>query len=401
MCIYTQVQTYFTKLGGKAGAGAGLLLLLFVSGGVGCDKGEQAPKPQRLPPQVVVRKPVQRDLPLWVRAPVDLKPLLSAEVVSKQLGYLSTVLVERGDVVRRGQLLALVRPSELPDQLAVARGALQQAQAQLQQAKENRSRTGSLAPSGVVSQLELQQSSTALSAAEAAEAGARANLSALATRLGETRLESPLDGVVTQRRLDPGALVGPQTGALLSVARIDTLRVFIGVRERDAKEVAVGQTTEVQVDALPGQTFQGRVVRLAPAFDPLTRTLEVEVHLDNSAGKLRPGMYGRAAIKTSVHPQALVVPEGAIQLSNDKAFVFVVREGKTQRLRVQLGIDDGEWLEVKQGLAPADEVIVAGIDGLSDGMPVRTVAQVDVYTGAKAAPAGAAADVHAPSADKK
>ena len=195
--------------------------------------------------------------------------------------------------------------------------------------------------------------------------------------------------------------MGPQTGALLSVARIDTLRVFIGVRERDAKEVAVGQTTEVQVDALPGQTFQGRVVRLAPAFDPLTRTLEVEVHLDNSAGKLRPGMYGRAAIKTSVHPQALVVPEGAIQLSNDKAFVFVVREGKTQRLRVQLGIDDGEWLEVKQGLAAADEVIVAGIDGLSDGMPVRTVAQVDVYTGAKATPAGAAADAHAPSADKK
>jgi 1,4-dihydroxy-2-naphthoate octaprenyltransferase len=186
LCIYTQVQTYFTKLGGKAGAGAGLLLLLFVSGGVGCDKGEQAPKSQRLPPQVVVRKPVQRDLPLWVRAPVDLKPLLAAEVVSKQLGYLSTVLVERGDVVRRGQLLALVRPSELPDQLAVARGALLQAQAQLQQAKENRSRTGSLAPSGVVSQLELQQSSTALSAAEAAEAGARANLSALATRLGAT-----------------------------------------------------------------------------------------------------------------------------------------------------------------------------------------------------------------------
>lgn len=90
MCIYTQVQTYFTKLGGKAGAGAGLLLLLFVFGGAGCNKGEQAPKSQRLPPQVVVRKPVQRDLPLWVRAPVDLKPLLAADVVSKQLGYLST-----------------------------------------------------------------------------------------------------------------------------------------------------------------------------------------------------------------------------------------------------------------------------------------------------------------------
>ena len=148
---------------------------------------------------------------------------------SKTLGYLDAVLVDRGDRVRKGQLLALVRPSDLPDQMEAARVAFENA-------KANKARAEALAPSGVVSQQELQNNQSAFAAAQA-------NLQAISTRLGETRIESPIDGVVSQRRLDPGVLVGPNagTGAILTVQRSDVLRVFVPVNEKDAPSVGWGR----------------------------------------------------------------------------------------------------------------------------------------------------------------
>jgi RND family efflux transporter MFP subunit len=175
--------------------------------------------------------------------------------------------------------------------------------------------------------------------------------------------------------VDPGALVGPQTGPVLTVGRIDVLRVFVAVRERDAPALRVGQDTTVEVDARPGERFHGKVVRLSPAFDPLTRTLDAEVHLPNPDGKLRPGMYGRAAVQTSVHQGSLVVPEAAVQLVGEQRFVFIAVPGsqghKAARRAVTIGVDGGEWLELTRGVRPEDEVIVAGIDALADAAPVR------------------------------
>ena len=320
----------------------------------------------------MVSQPTVRDVAVEIRAPVDLRPREQADLMSKQVGYLSTVLVDRGDVVRKGQLLALVRPSELPDQLQAARGQLQQAEATVEQARVNRSRIGALAPAGVVSTQELQQSATALTQAEAQESAARAQLQAVAVRLGETRLDAPFDGVVMQRRFDAGALVGPQTGAILTVGRVDTLRLFIPVREQESSQVAVNQRVLVEVDARPGDEWSGTVVRLSPGFDPLTRTLDAEVHLHNSDGKLRPGMYGRARIQVGLHKQSVTVPETAVQLSGAQRFLFVVEGGKAQRRSVTIGVDGGSYLEILTGLKASDQIVVAGADALADGSPVRT-----------------------------
>lgn len=355
------------------------LLACGACGSGGSSAGTGAKRP---PPQVVVQKPERRDLPVEVRAPVDLRPIITVEVTSKQLGYLSAVLVDRGDRVRRGQPLALVRPSDLPDQLQAARGTLAQAQAALQLARGNRERTGALSPSGVVSMQELEQSRAQLAQAESAEAAAQAQLSAAATRLGETRIDSPLDGVVLGRRLDPGALVGPTGGqAILTVARIDVLKVLVAVRERDAARLSVDQEAIVEVDARPGEPFTGRVVRLSPGFDPLTRTLDAEVHLPNEKGLLRPGMYGRAALRTGLHPQALVVPEAAVLLSNRDRFLYTVEGGRARRKQVTVGIDGGTWLEIEKGLTAEDEVVVAGAEIIADGLAVTPSRGTNVYTG--------------------
>jgi membrane fusion protein, multidrug efflux system len=331
-------------------------------------RGGPASVKQRPPPAVTVAPVEVRDVPVEIRAPVDLRPLFQADVGAKTLGYLDAVLVDRGDVVRKGQLLAVVRPSDLPDQMEAARVAFDLA-------KVNKARAEALAPSGVVSQQELQNAQSAFSAAQA-------NLQAVSTRLGETKIESPVDGVVSQRRLDPGALVGPTTGngSILTVQRNDILRVFVPVNEKDAPTVRVGQAASAEFDALPGKRYTGKVVRLSPAYDPVARTVDAEVHLVNP-GELRPGMYGRGTLVTAVHPGAVVVPVGAVQISDGRHYTFLVQGERVKRVEVRVGVDGGDWFEIVDGLRAGDEIVTAGTDTLADGAAVRPVRGTDPFTG--------------------
>jgi membrane fusion protein (multidrug efflux system) len=361
-----------------------IALFILVSVLAGCRGG--AGKGRTRPPPAVTTAQVQvRDVPVEVRAPVDLRAIAQAEVSAKTLGYIDAVLVDRGDRVKKGQLLALVRPSDLPDQLAAARGALAQAQAAAALARANKERAEQLAPSGVVSTQDLQAAVSGSAAADAALAAAQANVAALAVRLGETRVESPLDGVVTQRRLDPGALVGPTagTGSILSVERQDVLRVFVPVNERDVGGLQVGQDAHVELDAFPGRSYAGKVVRISAAFDPVTRTLDAEVQLKNP-GELLSGMYGHGSIVKTIHRNAVVAPATATEISNDRSYVFVLREDKVKRVEVQTGVDGGTWLEILSGLQPGDEIVTAGADVLSDGSTVRAQRDVNPFTGGPA-----------------
>jgi len=341
-----------------------------------CKGGTPAPR-QRPPPAVTVAPVEVRDVQVEIRAPVDLRPLFQADVGAKTLGYLDAVLVDRGDRVRKGQLLAVVRPSDLPDQMEAAREAFDLARA-------NKARAEALAPSGVVSQQELQN-------AQSAFAAAQANLQAVSTRYGETRIESPVDGVVSQRRLDPGALDGPTagSGAILTVQRNDILRVFVPVNEKDAPSVRTGQAASAEFDALPGKRYGGKVARLSPAYDPVARTVDAEVHIANP-GELRPGMYGRGTLVTAVHPGAVVVPVGAVQISDGRHYAFVLQGEKVKRVEVRVGVDGGNWFEITDGLKAGDEIVTAGTDTLADGAAVRPVRGIDPFTGkpAQAAAAG-------------
>lgn len=357
---------------------------------LGCSSDRSgAPSKARLAPQVIVAKVATRDVPVEVQGPVDLRPLEQADVGSKILGYVDAMFVERGDRVKKGQIIALVRPSDLPDQLAAARSSLGQIKAQVALARTNLERASKLAPSGVVSQQELQASSAALASAEAVEASAQAQISGLGIRLGETRIASPMTGYVSARRVDTGALVGPPGGSsIVTIVRMDKLKVFLSLNETDAMGISVGLDAHVEVDALPGRSFSGKVVRVAPAFDPLTRTLEAEVLLPNDAGELRPGMYGRGFIRREVHPNRPVVQVSAVQISAGKRHVFVLHDTKVERREISTGaeVDDGKLFEVRSGLAAGEEVVIAGADALADGTSVRVVRDVNPYAGPPTAP---------------
>lgn len=350
---------------------AALVAAFFACVLAACNKRDAAAAKQRPPPLVVVATVSLTDVRVTVRAPVDLRPLTLVDVNAKTLGYLAEVRVDRGDAVHRGQLLAVVRPSDLPDLVAASRGALAQNRVAIDLARQNVERLRALAPRGIVSQQELQSAESSLARAEAEAASLRAQSAAVSTRLGETRIVAPIDGVVLARRVDPGALVGPATGPVLSVGQVATLRAFVPVTERESAGLAVDAEATVTVDALPDRTFTGRVVRLAPAFDPVTRTLDAEVHIDNRAGLLRPGMYGRAAVVTAVHRGVVTVPVGALQITEERRVAWVLDGDKVHRREVRTGFDGGAWLEVTEGLRAGEQLVTVGLEGLSDNTRVR------------------------------
>jgi RND family efflux transporter MFP subunit len=261
----------------------------------------------------------------------------------------------------------------LPDQLEAERAALAQVQANAALARSNYDRAQKLSPSGLVSLQELQQATSALASAQAAEAASKARIEALAVRLGETRIVSPLDGYILARRLDPGVLVGPgASGTIVTVAQTRTLRVFVAVNEREAPAIRVGQEAQVELDSFVGRIFIGKVVRISPAFDLTTRTLYAEVQLPNPTGELRVGMYGRASITLDVHRNAAVVPDTAVVINSLGRYAYVLgTNNAVQRRTVETGVDGGSWLEVIKGLSLGEEVVTLGTDALADGMKVR------------------------------
>jgi RND family efflux transporter MFP subunit len=352
-------------------------------------------------PQVVVREIEVRDVDVEINSPIELRAVAEVEVGSKIAGYLETVLVDRGDRVTRGQLLATVRPSDQTAALMGARGSLMEAQAKSMLAKQMADRATKVHGFGGMSTQELEQATSGYRVARAQEAAAAAEVAGHTMKLEESKIVAPLDGVVTERRLHPGALVGQSaTTPIVSVARTDVLRAIITVSERDAPRVRVGQTGRVDLDALPGVVINGRVARVSPTLDSATRTCQVELWISNFGGKLMPGLYGRGTIIVDRHAQALVVPSTAIRVSNNLSWILVVRSNKIERREVTIGEDRGSWLEITKGVAPREEIVIAGADGISDGSAVQPVRGVNPFTGvpiAAAAPqAPAAATVNAP-----
>lgn len=193
------------------------------------------------------------------------------------------------------------------------------------------------------------------------------------------KIVSPYDGVVTKRSYNRGDFIrtAERSGEppLLVVERTDRLRVVVQVPDLDVPWIEKGNPATVEIDALPGEMFQGAVARIADAEDSQTRTMRVEIDLPNDSGRLRQGMYGRVMIKLRAATGGLVIPATCLvgQLKDGKGSVYVVREGKACLVAVKIGSDDGAQLEIRQGLAAEDEVVVRHNGAIGDGVPVVVV----------------------------
>jgi HlyD family secretion protein len=226
-------------------------------------------------------------------------------------------------------------------------------------------------------QADLDQAKADLEEAKANVEVAKANLDKAQVLAGYTRITSPYDGVVTKRTYHRGDFVrsAAEGGAipLLSVARVDKMRVVLPVPDRDVPYVDRGDPAIVRLDALKGEEFKGVVARYASTEDPESRNMRTEVDLENPTGKLKEGMYGRVTIVLQpASPNGVTIPSAAMVGQDQKGVgsVYVVRDGKTHKVSVQVGSDNGVETEITSGLTPEDQVVTRYNGSIAEGTPV-------------------------------
>jgi RND family efflux transporter MFP subunit len=335
---------------------------------------------------VAVARPAPAETQLDL--PGEMKAYQEAAVFARANGYLKRRLVDIGDRVRAGQLIAEIESPELEREIAQARAALEQAQANLTQvrtdaalAKTTAQRWQSLRRDGSVSQQDADEkqaaflSQTARTASmEAAVRAARSNVSRLETLARFQRVEAPFAGTITARGADPGALIGNGAAgaSLFKLVQLDRLRVDVAVPQPYAPTIRQGQAVQVAVSEL-GQAFPGRVTRTAGALDPATRTLLVQVELAND-GRLMPGMYARVKLTGKRAVTGVQVPGNAIVPRGKGMLVAVVDKAGVVRFRqVQTGADDGATVEIASGVQAGEQVVLGVSDDIQDGVQVRAV----------------------------
>jgi len=302
-------------------------------------------------------------------------------VVPRAAGRLQDVSVRLGDRVSRGQRIAKIEDFELQEQvkqqeaaLEVSRATIRQREADLQLAQTNAERSRSLFARQLLPKQTLDDTESRYQSAVAQLDLARAQNNQSTARLDELRINltntvivSPVDGFVARRAVDPGAFVG-QNAPVVDVVDIGRVRLVANIVEKDLDQLRAGDDTMVEVDAFPGETFVGRIARVAPVLDPATRTASIEIEIPNPGFRLKPGMYARVTVTTDERKDALVVPANAVIDLGGRRGVFLAAENDTVSFRpVSVGIDQDKQVEILQGLAEGDRVVTVGAAALREG----------------------------------
>jgi RND family efflux transporter MFP subunit len=307
--------------------------------------------------------------------PGNTQAFIDAPIYARTNGYLKRWYFDIGAHVQKGQLLAEIETPELDQQLQQARADLDTAQANLNIAKITASRWQDLVSTGSVSQQETDQAVSNLSAVKAAAESSAANVRRLEQLQSFERIYAPFDGIVTARSTDIGALidagVGTQPKELFHITAIRTLRLFVSVPEVYSRAARPGAQATLTLDEFPGQTFRGTLVRNANSIDIASRTLLVEVDVDNPTGQLLPGAYVFVHLKLLDQTRSVTVPANTLIFRKEGLQVGLVRNGKAELVPVKIGRDYGNSVEIVSGLQSTDAVIADPSDSLVAGMPVR------------------------------
>src|SRR5437867_2822023 len=359
----------------------------------------------------VISKPVSRTITL----PGEIQPFLNVALRARVAGYVEKVLVDRGSAVKEGELLVQLAAPEMKAQIAeyeskvqVAEGDRLQAEAKLTslnstlasleanlaatQATYDRLKTASQTP-GAISGNELEIALRSVEAQRAsveaqrgsiqaqrasiegirnAKSAAEAALRAVKEMEGYLRVTAPFNGVVTERVVHPGALVGPASDMpLLVLQQISHLRVTVAVPEENVGAIPKGATVPFQVPAYPERNYSGTVARRAQSLDSKTRTMAVELDVMNPDQSLAPGMYATVKWPVRSAKPALYVPRTSVVTTTERTFVIREKNGKAEWVNVTRGAADGDLVEVIGPLQAGDKVVKRANDELREGTPLR------------------------------
>jgi RND family efflux transporter MFP subunit len=335
--------------------------------------------------------------------PGSIQALTDVPVFSRAEGYILKRLVDMGDRVSRGQLLAVVEAPEVDKQvqqaeaavsrsqaaLAQAEAAVQQSDAQLKLAEVTAQRWSSLVQRKVVSRQEADEKQAAFDARKAENGAARANVAAArnAVEVSQADLQrlrdlksfqeirAPSGGVITARYTDVGALIrgGSSEGReLYRLARIDVVKLMLNVPQLNIPAIHVGKTARVRVEEYPGREFTGKILRTANSLDPATRTLLTEIQVGNADGALLPGMYAQVILAGARNAPTVLISGDTLVIRPDGPQVAVVADnGSVHYRKVALGRDYGADVEVSSGLAGGESLVINPGDETQEGATVK------------------------------
>jgi membrane fusion protein (multidrug efflux system) len=326
-----------------------------------CQKGgnPETDEQEETPPvPVETALPTRADIHAVYSGTAPIEAFAEADVIAKVEGEVKEVLVEEGDDVDKGQIMARLDGDRL-------RLELNESQARLRKMQRDFERNKELQAKGLISEGDFEKIQYELEALEAAN-----NLASL--ELDYTQIRAPIDGIVSQRFVKRGntAHVGDR---IFRVTSLDPLVAYLFAPEREYRQLAPGQPVVIEIDALPGERIVAEVSRVSPIIDPDTGTFKLTVEISDPERRIKPGMFARISIVHDRHDNALQVPRGAVVGDGEDASVFVVEDGVAHRRAVQTGFSQQGMIEIISGLTDEEHVITVGQVGLKDESRVTII----------------------------
>jgi len=306
--------------------------------------------------------------------PAEVQPFVQAPIYARASGYLKNWYVDIGDAVTNGQLLAEIETPELDQQILQAHADLDQAKAAEALAKITADRWAELVKSASVSDQETAEKTADYALKQAAVESAQANLDRLNQLKEFDRVTAPFPGTITLRNTDIGKLITAQSGtALFNLAQVNPLRVYVQVPQPLIHAVQAGQIAELTFQEMPGRTFEAKVTRTAGSVDAVSRTLQVELQVDNSNGDILPGSYAQVRFReiAGTQPVAVIADTALIFRAQGMQIALVDSNNKVTLRSVRLGRDYGNTVEVLSGLNADDRVINNPPDSIAEGDQVQ------------------------------
>jgi len=350
-------------------AGLGIVSRMHASKELGRTTDEQAA------PTVIVHVARQGAAVNSFSLPGNVTAYTDSPVYARTSGYLTRWHYDIGSRVKKGALLAEIASPEIDQQLLQAEAELGTAEANAANAKTQAERYSGLVKSEAVSRQDTETYVNQAAATAASVRSAQANVRRLHNLQSFEKVYAPFDGVVTARNVDTGQLIETGTGKeLFHMQATQTLRVYTNVPESVAGSIHVGDTMVFTVAEHPGKNYLGKLVRTAEAMDPSSRTLLVELDIDNRRGELLPGSLAQVQFKTAAGSPSLVVPAAALIFRREGLRVATVTGDVAHLVPVIIGQDDGATVQIIHGLSATDAIIQDPPDSLIDGERVRVVA---------------------------
>jgi RND family efflux transporter MFP subunit len=322
---------------------------------------------------VTVVTPEKAPAKVPLQLPGETKAYTQAPIFAQTSGYVKKWYFDIGAKVTSGAVLAELDTPEVDQQLNQARANLKQAQAALDLSRVTYDRNKELFQRHVIAQQDLDNSTGDLQVKEATVNADEASVKRLEALEDFKLLKAPFDGIVTSRNTDVGALVNSGSGnALFTMAQTSPLRIYVSVPETFTPSVGEGTQADLTFTSFPNRHFPATVVRTAGAIDPASRTLLTELQVPNKSGELLPGAYAQVRLQTESTDQAWLIPANVLLFREEGASVGIVKpDGKVEIRPIKIGRDLGSKLEVVDGLAENDRVVVNPSDSLANGMVVQ------------------------------